>query len=83
MCNFVHDPFFSNVIQDEFLYSSDIMTERYNIVDVGNKFSNLDPDELTLYLVVIALSLIQFIMLLRYFLNLQNYFDKLQHEITK
>lgn len=83
MCNVVHDPFFSNVIQDEFLYSSDIMTERYNIVDVGNKFSNLDPDELTLYLVVIALSLIQFIMLLRYFLNLQNYFDKLQHEITK
>ena len=83
MCNFVHDPFFSNVIQDEFLYSSDIITERYNIVDVGNKFSNLDPDELTLYLVVIALSLIQFIMLLRYFLNLQNYFDKLQHEITK
>jgi hypothetical protein len=83
MCNVVHDPFFSNVIQDEFLYSSDIITERYNIVDVGNKFSNLDPDELTLYLVVIALSLIQFIMLLRYFLNLQNYFDKLQHEITK
>jgi hypothetical protein len=83
MCNVVHDPFFSNVIQDEFLYSSDIVTERYNIVDVGNKFSNLDPDELTLYLVVIALSLIQFIMLLRYFLNLQNYFDKLQHEITK
>ena len=78
-CDAIKDPFY-------------IQGETATDTSAGNQFkftnllqdeSNLEPDELALYILIILLSIVQFTMIVRYFFRLQGYFDRLQKEIHK
>lgn len=99
MCDAVNIPFdFPNLNltdfdSDTFLRDSfdiddldtddEIGIQKLKFFNLRNPKSNLDPDELALYIMVIILATAQFILIIRYFMRLQVYFDRLQAEITK
>ena len=68
MCNVEQDPFAFNLI-DEF-EQGDIF-QRFGMFDVNSKNSNLDPDEVGLYLLVVLFSSFHFGLVIRYLLRLQ------------
>lgn len=86
MCNALKDPFeffntttapnFDGFLSDG-ISDDELAKQRYAFINLGNPQSNLDPDELALYILVICFSLAQFILIIRYFLRLQVYFDRL------
>ena len=57
---------------------------RFSIKDlISTSNSNLDVDELMLYTFTIILASIHMSLIIRYFLRLRVYFDRLQREIRK
>ena len=87
MCDVIKDPFAfqngdttSSFLNDE--EDDNSLDMRANDLhfsfDLMNPESNLEPDQLALYILIILLSAIQFSLIIRYFLRLQIYFDRLQ-----
>ena len=52
-------------------------------LDLRKHYSNIDPDELALYIIVIIFASAHLSLIVRYFLRLSLYFEKLQKEIRK
>jgi hypothetical protein len=80
MCSIEKDPFAFNFTHE---HEQNDPFNRYDIKGAGKFDSNLDGDELLLYILVISFSTLQFILIIRYFLRLQRYFDRLQEQIKK
>ena len=77
-CDAITDPFYIQDIDED---GGDPLAGNrftFNLVDPD---SNLEPDQLGLYLLIIILSMVQFTLIVRYFFRLQVYFDRLQSEI--
>ena len=73
MCNAIDDPF---KIEDD--DGGDNEEEGIqSLIEFNNTNSNLNYDEFTLYVLVILFASIQFALIIRYFLRLSVYFDRL------
>ena len=72
MCNAIDDPF-----KYEDGGDSDDEDNIQSFLEINNAKSNLDWDEFTLYVMVILFASIQFSLIIRYFLRLSVYFDRL------
>lgn len=94
MCNVLNDPFnfelpsrrLESLSDGDFDKNGDALDDdlqSFKFINLANPQSNLDPDELVLYLLVMIFAMAQFALIIRYFMRLQIYFDRLQKEIAK
>ena len=77
MCDAINSPFSTEDGDDD----DDNEEEIQSFFNLNNYKSNLNYDEFTLYVMVIIFASIQFALIIRYFLRLSVYFDRLQAEI--
>ena len=82
MCNAENDPFYYES-GDEDEKNFGLLSGLWQSSRLVNPSSNLDPDELALYALVLIFATLQLALTVRYFMRLQKYFDRLQEEIRK
>ena len=80
MCDSITDPFSFQEKNGAQQADDDLAGNRYNF-NLLHEDSNLEPDELALYILIILLAMAHFLLIVRYFFRLQIYFDRLQTQI--